>query len=148
MKETYVHGHERDNVVQYRQKFLQRMVSLGFLNANNAPTDEAKAALPTDIHCPAEDVLNKTVLLFHDETTFQANEDQPTVWAPKGTKVIRPKSKGSGIMISDFICEQCGYLSLTDEEYEEAKNPTSESMHGNHSSTGKQEKGIGHLRNL
>ena len=35
--------------------------------------------------------------------------------------MIRPKSKGSGIMISDFISEQSGYLSLTDDEYERAK---------------------------
>ena len=39
---------------------------------------------------------------------------------------MRPKSKGSGIMISDFIDERNGYLELTQEEYEEAKkkNPS------------------------
>ena len=47
-------------------------------------------------------ILLRKLFLFHDETTFQ---DQPTVWAQKGTNVIRPKSKGSGIMVSDFICE-------------------------------------------
>ena len=120
-KGTFVDGHERDDVVEYRKKFLKRMVSLGFLNSSNAPTDDAKKALPTDITSPSPNVIDKTVFLFHDETTFQANEDQPTVWAPKGTKVIRPKSKGSGIMISDFICEQSGYLALTDDEYEQAK---------------------------
>ena len=30
----------------------------------------------------------------------------------KGTNVMRPKSKGSGIMISDFIEENGGYLAL------------------------------------
>ena len=73
----------------------------------HAPTNDAKKALPTDITSPSN-VIDKTVFLFHEETMymFQANEDQPTLWAPKGTKVIQPKSKGSGIMISDFICEQ------------------------------------------
>ena len=61
------------------------------------------------------------LFLFHDETTLQANEDQPTVWALKGTKVIQSKSKGSVIMISDFIYEQTGYLALMDEEYKRAK---------------------------
>ena len=61
------------------------MVTLGFLNSNNAPMEEAKAALPTDLHSPPSDVIEKTVFLFHDETTFQANEDQATVWAQKGT---------------------------------------------------------------
>ena len=32
-----------------------------------------------------------------------------------------PKSKGSGIMASDFIEERAGYLHLSDEEYERAK---------------------------
>ena len=34
---------------------------------------------------------------------------------------MRPKSRGSGIMVSDFIEERSGYLHLTDEEYERAK---------------------------
>lgn len=38
----------------------------------------------------------------------------------KGTKDDKTKSKGAGIMVSDFIDEQ-GFLALTDEEYEEAK---------------------------
>ena len=35
--------------------------------------------------------------------------------------MMRPKSKGSGIMVSDFICEKHDYLELTDEEYDEVK---------------------------
>ena len=34
---------------------------------------------------------------------------------------MRPKSKGSGIMVSDFISERDGYLALTDDKYEKAK---------------------------
>ena len=30
--------------------------------------------------------------------------------------MLRPKSKGSGIIISDFIDERNGYLALTNEE--------------------------------
>ena len=120
-KGMFVDWHEHTNVVECQRKFLRRMASLGFLNSDNAPTDDAKKALPTDITSPSLNVIDKIVFLFHDETTFQANEDQPTLWAPKGTKVIQPKSKGSGIMISDFICEQSGYLALNDEEYEQAK---------------------------
>ena len=53
--------------------------------------------------------------------------DQPTLWASKGTNVVRPKSKGSGIMVSDFITERDGYLALSTQEYEAAKqeDPTS-----------------------
>ena len=66
-------------------------------------------------------MAEKTVVLFHDESTFQSNEDQPTLWGEKGTSVMRPKSNGSGIMVSDFIDERNGYLQLTEEEYEHAK---------------------------
>ena len=61
------------------------------------------------------------MVLFHDESTFQANEDQSTVWAMPGTSVMHPKSKGSGKMVSGVIEEKEGYLHLTDEEYESAK---------------------------
>lgn len=80
--------------------FLRRMVSLGFLNESCAPTEEARRTLPSDISGPSSEIAKKTVVLFHDESTFQANEDQPTLWAEKGTTVMRPKFKGSGIMVS------------------------------------------------
>ena len=145
-KGTFVDGHERNDVVEYRTKFLCRMVSLGFLNPNNAPTEEAKNALPSDICVPPPDVIEKTVVLFHDETTFQANEDQPTLWAEQGTSVMRPKSKGSGIMVSDFICEKHGYLELTDEEYDEVKktDPTIRKHARQTLEYGKERKDTGH----
>lgn len=120
-KGTFVDGHERDDVVAYRKTFLRRMVTLGFLHPRNAPTEEAKAALPEDFVCSRPDLLDKTVVLFHDESTFQANDDETTFWGTKDTKVMQPKSKGSGIMVSDFIDEYNGYLGLTMDEYTEAK---------------------------
>ena len=53
-------------------------------------------------------MLEKTVIFFHDESTFQANDDQSTFWGTKGTMVMKPKNKGSGIMVSDFIDEKMG----------------------------------------
>lgn len=37
--------------------------------------------------------------------------------------MLKPKSKGSGIMVSDFVNELDGYLALTDEEYHK-EDPT------------------------
>ena len=56
-----------------------------------------------------------------DESTFQSNDDQPTFWRMQDTHVMCPKSKGAGIMVSDFICEQDGYQALTTDEYEATK---------------------------
>ena len=96
------------------------MVVLGFLNRDNAPTDEARNALPIDLECPSQEVMNKTVILFHDESTFQCNDDQPTFWGTKGMVAIKPKHKGAGITVSDFIDEINGYLKLSQEEYNRA----------------------------
>ena len=75
-KGTFVDGHERADVVQYRSNFLRKMVGLGFLNQDNAPTEEAKMALPSDLESPPHCLIDKTVIIFHDESTFQANDDQ------------------------------------------------------------------------
>ena len=51
-KGTYVDGHEREDVMEYRGQFLRKMIGLGFLNRDNAPTPEAKLALPEDLETP------------------------------------------------------------------------------------------------
>ena len=107
-KGTLVDSHERDDVM-YRNKFLQRMASLSFLNSPNAPTDEALNALPSDLEASDSSIIKRTIVLFQNESTFQANCDQPTIWVQPETSVM---SKGSGIMVSDFIKERAGYLQL------------------------------------
>ena len=84
-------------------------------------SEKARQALPEDVDPPIRERREKTVVFFHDETTFQSNEDQSTQWGLKGTKMMTPKSRGSGIMVSDFVDEHNGFLALTDEEYEVAK---------------------------
>ena len=110
-------GHERSDMVEYRAQFLRKMVALGFLNRENAPTPETKLALPEDIDTPRAEVLAKTIVLFHDESTFQANDYERTQWGTKDDHMLVPKSRGVCIMISGFVSEEDGYLCLTDEEF-------------------------------
>ena len=114
-KGIFVNGHERPDVIESREKFLRKMVKVGSLHFTNAPTKQAGRALPEDVEPPVLERREKTVIFFHDETTFQSNGDQTLQW-PRGT----------GIMLSDFIDEKIGFLCLTDEEYERAKqiNPS------------------------
>ena len=72
--------------------------------------------LPDDIDPPTLDWRSKTVVFCHDESTFQSNEDQTLQWRLKGSKMMKPKGKGAGIMVSDFINEHHGFLALSDEE--------------------------------
>jgi len=103
------------------KKFLRKMVANGFLNKDNASTPEAEQCLPTDLECPATHQLDRTVIIFHDESIFTANENQRLQWGSADIHVIRPKGKGSSIMVSDFIDERNGYLRLTDDELERVK---------------------------
>lgn len=77
-KGTYADGHERADVTEYRKEFLRRLCALGFLNKNNAPTPEAVDSLPSNLESSSG--IGKTVFIFHDESTFQANDDQSTFW--------------------------------------------------------------------
>ena len=65
-KGTFEDGHESEDVVSYRKTLLRHMSSLGFLHPSNAPTEKLRQpALPQDLQC-RENLLDKTVLLFHD----------------------------------------------------------------------------------
>ena len=76
---------------------------------------------PTIPQPPTANRRDKTVYFFHDESRFNANDDQDFKWGLKGEKIMRKKSKGAGIMVSDFIDDKNGFLMLNDAEYETAK---------------------------
>ena len=62
------------------------MMEIGFLYFTEAPTEESALNFPDDIDPPTEERRSKTVFVFHDETTFNANEDQSMQWGFKGEK--------------------------------------------------------------
>jgi len=57
--------HDSYNIVD-NNKFLCRMVSLGFLNKDNA----TEKALAVDLDSSRTELLDKTVTIFHDEPHF------------------------------------------------------------------------------
>ena len=65
-KGSYVEGHEHNDVKEYRKTFLRHMAALGFLNHSNAPTEKAKAVLPTDLENISQYIVDKTVI-FRNE---------------------------------------------------------------------------------
>ena len=50
------------------------------------------------------------IRVTHDECTYYANCDQSYFWADDHTNVLRQKSLGASIMVSDFIDEVIGFL--------------------------------------
>jgi hypothetical protein len=71
------------------------MVKTGFLYLTNALTEEALKALPIDINPPTLDRRSRTVVFFHDESTFQSNEDQTLQWGTERKQNDEAKRKGS-----------------------------------------------------
>jgi len=43
------------------------------------------------------------VLITHDESTFNANDGKRYMWMENGKQPLRPKGRGKGIMVSDFL---------------------------------------------
>ena len=67
----------------------------------------------------------------------------------KGQHVIRPKTRGAGIMVSDFINEYNGYLRLSEEEFSATvkKHPQLRRQDHEFLDTERSMKGIGQLKN-
>ena len=104
-KGVYFDGHKRDDVVQYRQQFLHELDLLD----KKSPTFDS-----SDIE--VEDGEKPLIRVCHDESTFYANADQGQVWTDGEMQVLKQKSLGASIMVSDFIDEKSGFLCHDGEE--------------------------------
>ena len=97
-KDVYVDGHEREDVVKYRneeflpawKEFSRRMVVF---------KEDGTWEKPLGLH-PDEKPL---VLITQDESTFNANDGKRQVWTENGKQPLRPKGRGKGIMVSGFL---------------------------------------------
>lgn len=119
-KGVYIDGHEREDVVEYRQKtfiphfedYRRYMVwwdDDGFMHVPEMPRGQRAYAL-----------------ICHDESTFSANDGKRRLWMENDKQPLRQKSRRKGIMVSDFIT-QGGRLkmpdSISDEEMKELEVP-------------------------
>ena len=123
---VYKDGHERKDVVEYREQFVAEMREL---EATHPPPPAPSDGITPDDEmdrarelAKAEDrFVEKLVTITHDETTFHANDDLRYAWQEAGTNPLLPKSQRGGIMVADFVDEFGGYLRLSDEEFERGK---------------------------
>lgn len=61
------------------------------------------------------------ILHQHNESIFNANDDERTFWGEKDDKCLKKKSLGSGIMMSGFINAQIRQLKLTQQQWTDLK---------------------------
>ena len=99
-KKGYVDGHEREDVVAYRNNvFLPKMTA--FEPELSEFNESGAISKPTN---------PKFILVTHDESTFSANDDTNYHWKEKGTQPLKSKSRGKGLMVSGFLTADDGRL--------------------------------------
>ena len=74
----YIDGHERSDVVEYRNLYLKR---LEIISLTHVPPPFCQDEQPVEHFIGPQ--RKSVVLIFHDESTFHSNEDQGWVWAEK-----------------------------------------------------------------
>ncbi len=119
-KNVFVDGHERSDVVEDRKNFLPKMEEL---KPYIVEFDENGAMKPKVYlaDCAVGGNNRRPVIVIaHDECTFSANDGIRKVWTQKGNTFLRPKGRGQGIMVSEFILPygRLNLASLTSEERE------------------------------
>jgi hypothetical protein len=106
----YVDGHERRDIVEYRQKnFLPRWMSI---EERTRKWKEDRVEEEIDER-PQND--RPVVVWFHGESTFYANDRRKLRWVHKNeTAVPRPKGEGASLMVADFVSADYGWLHSPD----------------------------------
>lgn len=102
-KGQYKDGHEREDVVTYRQEeFLPRMEELEAMMSDWSSGSDTQRS-------PAS-----FILWTHDESTFYANDRRKIRWV-HADEAAKPYAKGEGasLMVADFISADFGWLKAT-----------------------------------
>ena len=102
----YIDGHERDDVVAYRQAFVYRWVDyevrFQLWDTNGNPLQVP----PTHLFNP-----RPLILVTHDESVFFQNDERTTLWSHQDSRPSpKPKGDGQSLMVSDFLTAEWGRL--------------------------------------
>ncbi|EKM75371.1 hypothetical protein AGABI1DRAFT_132271 [Agaricus bisporus var. burnettii JB137-S8] len=111
----YEDGHEREDVVLYRQNvFLPRFEAYNQLSDHfNKDGNIEMKSLPDNHN--SHPSTPKWVIWFQDESTFYMNDRRKVRWKGKDEKNMpQPKGEGVSIMISDFVSAKYGWLQSPD----------------------------------
>lgn len=132
----YIDGHEREDVVHYRQDVflpavqrylptLQQWTKDGTPSVDPSPTQPSLLHTATPHNSVQVDTVSnqpepdppprRTVFWWHDESTFYANDRRKVRWVHEKEKAV-PRAKGEGVslMVSDFFSADHGWLRSRD----------------------------------
>ena len=118
-KALYFDGHERPDVVEYRQNvFVPQMKRYRCRIVEYVVGDVGKERQKVVENC----VERRLVLVSHDESTTQANDGKKKSWVHENEHALKKKGVGRGIHQSDVICSTTGWLKHASQSLEYGKN--------------------------
>ena len=105
----YIDGHERQDVVEYRQGFVERFAEY---EHRFHTWDDAGNELPRPMGFIVPRAIGRfrLILVTHDESTFYQNDQRQICWGCPGSGVPKPKGEGVSLMVSDFLTADWGRL--------------------------------------
>jgi len=99
-KSLYYDGHERPDVVDYRQKeFLPAMKKY-----QERLVEYAVGDVEREVTKPTNFVERRLVLVAHDEMTAQAHDGKKKSWVMDGEHTLKKKGVGRGMLLDYVIC--------------------------------------------
>ena len=102
-KDVFIDGHERPDVVKDRNQFLKVMEELKpFMVEFESDGSMKPKDYPPGCIVGGEE-RRPIIVITHDECTFSANDGKRQAWMQPGNSFLRPKGRGQGIMVSDFL---------------------------------------------
>jgi hypothetical protein len=107
----YTDGHERSDVVKYREHFLERF-ELYEKRMFQYEGEFMEKLIPPSLNVGERPLI----LVTHDESCFSSHDGRDFVWLDEDNHPIRPKGDGRSLMVSAFLCECHGLLRLSDEQ--------------------------------
>ena len=102
-KGVYFDDHEMSDVVADRKTFLDKLESY-------KPRMWVSHSPSSNPSC------HPVIRVYHDESTFYANADQSFYWTDGTKQILKQKSLGQSIMVSDFLDEVDGFLQFDGEK--------------------------------
>ena len=90
----YFDGHEGEDKIEYRRIYLRKIEGL---ETNHMPPPACMTG-QTDKVLGSETFEKRLVTIYHDESSFHANEGQTWQWAEGEKQILRPKSQGRRLM--------------------------------------------------
>ena len=105
-------GHERKDIVEYHQKFVDQFQQ--YKQCFHIWDNDGNELQPRGFDVPKDHQSSghfRLILVTHDKSIFYQNDQCKYLWDNAGKNTApRPKGEGQSLMVSDFLTADLGHL--------------------------------------